>query len=148
MALDSWIRNQEVIEEIESIEDLLKEEYCKKRYKEERRALEKMEKDSSYFFKYARRFGKKEGSIPSLKGPRGLESDGCVKAQILNTQYSSVWSKPLCDLNEDKIGEIFNDCEDCMKEKVHECRTDQISEAIISHREAFMEFSRTSNTLT
>ena len=76
--------------------------------------MEKMEKDFSYFFKYMRRFGKKEGSIPSLKGPRGLESDGCVKAQILNTQYSSVWSKPLCELNEVKIGEIFNDC---LKEK-------------------------------
>ena len=150
MASDSWIRNYEVIEEIESIEDSLKEEYFKKRYKEESRALEKMEKDSSYFFKYARRFGKKEGSIPSLKGPRsrGLESDGCVKAQILNTQYSSVWSKPLCELNEVKIREIFNDCEDCLKEKVHECRSDQISEAIISHREAIMEFSRTNNTLS
>ena len=69
-------------------------------------------------------------------------SDGIAKAQILNKQYSSVWSKPLCPLNKSKIGDIFNDCELCKIEIVKECKEDCISEAIVNHREAIMGFSR------
>ena len=83
---NNWVKNHKVIKEIESIEDKLKDEYRRKKHNEERKVLDKMDGDPSYFFKYARRFGKKEGSIPSLKGPKGLVSDNLAKAQILNTQ--------------------------------------------------------------
>ena len=59
MASDNWLKNHETIREIEKVELSLKDEYYKKRAKEENRVLEKIEKDSSYFFKYTRRFGQK-----------------------------------------------------------------------------------------
>ena len=72
-----------------------------------------MKGDFSYFYKYVRIFGEKEGSIPSLKGPNGLVSDGRTKAQILNKQYSSVWSVPVVKLNDNGICNLFEDCTDC-----------------------------------
>ena len=126
----------------------LKDEYFKKRFREENRALEKMEKDPSYFLKYTRRFGKKEGSIPSLKGPGGLVSDGKAKAQILNKQYSSVWSVLFEPLTNDVITYLFKGCSECSAQTVHECKEDQLSEAILNHREAILEFSRVNNSPT
>ena len=109
MTSNSWLKNHEVIEEIESIEESLKDEYRKKKYNEERKALDRMDEDPSYFFKYARRFGKKEGSILSLKGPKGLVLDGLSKAQILNDQYSSVWSVPNVKLSDSVIWNMFEE---------------------------------------
>ena len=145
---NSWTKNHEVIEEIEAIEDKLKEEYRRKKYKEERKVLDKMDRDPSYFFKYAKRFGKKEGSIPSLKGPNGLVSDSLTKARILNSQYSSVWTVPNTKLSDSEVDRIFGSCSQCINEEVHECKEDIVREAIINHREAIMAFSNQNNSLS
>ena len=145
---NSWVKNHEVIEEIETIEDKLKDEYIKKKYNEERKVVDKMDQDPSYFFKYARRFGKKEGSIPSLKGPNGLVSDNLAKAHILNSQYSSVWTVPSTKLSDIEVEKIFGQCSHCNNEEVHECKDDIALEAVINHREAIMAFSKQNNFLS
>lgn len=98
-----------------------------------------MDDDPSYFFKYVWWFGKKEGSIPSLKGPNGLVADGKSKAKILHNQYSSVWPVPVVKLSDSVVCNLYKECADCNLEAVHICKEDIILEAIYSHREAIME---------
>ena len=148
LASNSWVKNHEVIEEIETIEDKLKDEYRRKKYNKERKVLDKMDQDPSYYFKYPRRFGKKEGSIPSLKGPNGLVSDSLTKAHILNSQYSSVWTVPYIKLSDSEVDRIFGSCSHCINEVVHECKEDIALEAVLNHREAIMAFSNQNNSLS
>ena len=143
MSSEKWVQNHKVIEEIESMEDNLKEEYYKKKYREERRALDKMDSDPAYFYKYASNFCRKGMNIPSWRGPNGLVSDGGGKAQILKKQYSSVWYVHFVPLADDSIGNLFKGCNEC-----HECKEDKLTESVKNHREAILEFSRVNNSLT
>ena len=140
MNSSSWIKNHKNVEELEKVERELSIEYRKKKLIEERRAIDKIENDSSYFYKYARKFCKNGFGIPSLMKNGNLISNCDEKAEILNEQYKSVWSIPKFDTNHEMIEEFFGECYQCKNQVVHICKSDTISEAIYDFREAILKY--------
>ena len=65
MVSNNWSKNHAVVEDIEAIEDTLKAEYDKKRYNEERRALDRMDEDSLIFTNMLGDFVGREGPFPA-----------------------------------------------------------------------------------
>ena len=113
MNFSSWVKNHKNVEELEKVEYELSIEYRKKKLIEERRAIDKIKNDSSYFYKYARKFCKNGFGIPSLMKNGNLISNCDEKAEILNEQYKSVWTVPKFDTNHEMIEEFFGECNQC-----------------------------------
>ena len=137
---NSWVKNHRNIEKLEKVEEELASEYRKKKLIEEKRAIAKIENNSSYFYKYAKKFCRNGFGIPSLMKDGNLVSDDLEKTEILSDQYRSVWTVPKFAAGYDQIEEFFGECKLCMEEVVHICKSDTISEAIYNFKDAIMKY--------
>ena len=100
----------------------------------ERKAVEKIKANPKYFFSYAKTFSKVKHSISSLlNGNQELVTDRKELANILQEQFSSVYSDPNCpDISEPtfKVPPIIrSDSEvvltrDCIEEAISEIKLD------------------------
>ena len=68
---DDWNINHKVIEQLEEVENEISNEYNKMRFKDENKAVERMENYSKYFYKYTKKFCKNNGGISRGLGPDG-----------------------------------------------------------------------------
>ena len=79
-----------------SIEKELQKWQANKRSDSEAKAVEKIKVNSKYFFAYAKRFSKvRVGIGPLINSQKELISKPQEMAEILSSQYSSVFSKPV-----------------------------------------------------
>ena len=95
---------------MEMIDEDLRVEYKKKRSLDEGRALDKIKENPNYFFKYSKKFCKSNSGVSSLKKDGKLYSDAKNKAEILSSQYESVWSKPQTVMCSQKVSKMFEKC--------------------------------------
>ena len=100
----------------------------------EDKAIMRMDKDPSYFFKYQRRFGKTSEPVADLKvvknGNEIIVTDSVEKANILSDQYKSVWSDPMTSEIVYDLNEFFSGCTKCESQQTHICINDLFLEEI------------------
>lgn len=92
----------------EDIESKLKESYSSRRIEKERSAIQRMKKDTAYFFNYAKKFAKTKSEVGPFIDDRGdLVSNKDNIVDMLKSQYESVYSTP--DVNKKVLDpeEIF-----------------------------------------
>ena len=83
-------------EKLERIETDLKLSYEKRRSNLENKAIDKISKDSKYFFSYAKRFSKTNTEVgPFFNKDGNPVLDGTEISEMHRTQYESVVSDPL-----------------------------------------------------
>ena len=92
MKSDNWKKNYEMHEKISNVESELEEHYNKRNYIVERKAINNIQSNPKAFYKYAKRFNKDISGISDLLDGDTLVSDNEKKANLLQTQYESVWS--------------------------------------------------------
>ena len=95
---DKWAKNMAVQNKLDEICDELDLMLYNRRVEIENKAISRIDKDPSYFYRYQRRFGKMSEPIGDLKtvinGKESLATDNKDKADVLNCQYSSMRSQP------------------------------------------------------
>ena len=67
----NWHKNYKVKLELEEIEEELDEHYKDRRDTEEKYAISKLFKDSSYFYKYSNKFSKPKGQLNRFVNKEG-----------------------------------------------------------------------------
>ena len=82
------------MEELEGIENELKESYRARRIKQEAEIIEKIAEDPNNFYRYANKFKIDRNGIGTLKDGDLIAEDDKSKSELLQKQYCSVWSKP------------------------------------------------------
>ena len=91
----NWHKNYKVKLELEEIEEELDEHYKDRRDTEEKYAISKLFKDSSYFYKYSNKFSKTKGQLNGFVNKEGnVIKDPFQMSEMLRNQYESVSSKP------------------------------------------------------
>ena len=89
-------RKERLNQQILDIENEIKESFIAENLCEERRAIDKIRKDSKYFYKFAKRKNVLKTKIGPLSDPEGnLTHEPHVMANLLQNQYKSVWSDPI-----------------------------------------------------
>ena len=115
---DKWTKNKAVEEQLEEICGELDLMFYNRRVEMENKAISRINKDPSYFYKYQRRFGKMSEQIGDLKtvknGKEILVTDNKDKADALNNQYSSVWSQPDENFLVKHSRMFFSACDECV----------------------------------
>ena len=116
----------------------------------ENKAISRIDKDPSYFYKYQRRFGKMSEPIGDLKtiinGKEILVTDNKDKADALNHQYSSVWSQPDENFKIHDSRRFFAKCDECEREQNHYCDEDVTNDMIINN--AMINIKQTKPTIS
>ena len=102
------------------------------------KAIDRMNSDPKYFFRYQKRFSKKKDEIGDLvtkiNGKDVTATDDKMKANILSKQYKSIWSNPKEEYVVNDLNKFFGGCSLCRQESVHICQEDIfIKEAITYH---------------
>ena len=94
-ATKSQTRKIKLEEENKEIERKLQQSYRQEKTEMERRAVHAIEKNSKYFFSYAKKFSTVTTGIgPLIDAAGSVVSTACEMAGMLSTQYTSVFSKP------------------------------------------------------
>ena len=97
---------------MESIEIALKENYTKRRTKQENLAISKIKKNPNAFYAYAKKFSKTYNGVgPLLKENGEVISEATGIAEALRNQYEKVFSEP-------KIEAKINDEKEFFKETI------------------------------
>ena len=130
LSSNDWIKNHKIMEEIEEIEENLKQSYMKRKYEFERKAICKISENSSEFFKYANKYKNCSEGIGVLQNGSEYVNDDSVKSELLQSQFCSVWSNPSVYHEIQDLECIFGQCLNCINEETHICKYDIISEVI------------------
>ena len=123
----------------------------KKRLEDGNKARMKLKLNPAYFYKYAKKFSKTNIHLSSLITKDGkVVTDPQVQAEMLMTQYESVYSCPreefrvkdaddffktawqkeqdrLVTLEQEEQERIVSDCRRCAEEQVHICAGDLLT---------------------
>ena len=88
---------QKIHQKLIDIELELQESYSNERTNQETTATSKIKSNPKYFYSYAKRFSKHKPKVGPLKDPKTNEmtNDSHKMANILQDQYTSVFTKPL-----------------------------------------------------
>ena len=131
----NWYKNYQVYLELEKVENDLDNHYKERRKSEENEAVGKLFKDSSYFYKYAKKFSKTNGQLNGFMDENGnIETDPKKMAEMLKTQYESVASKPKEEFKVKDAEHFFFstspvkeivECQQCKEEVTHHCIEDR-----------------------
>jgi hypothetical protein len=98
----------EIRKELESIEILITDSHSAKRKKEEAKVTAVLQENPAAFYKYAAKFSKTTSKIGPLKVDKDTHtSEESSMAELLSTQYKSVFSVPRTTLTEELIEETF-----------------------------------------
>ena len=131
---DKWTKNLRVEEELEKVTDELDSLLYNRRLEMENKAINKINKEPAYFYKYQRRFGKVSEPVADLKVKEGdnikIVTDNKSKADVLNQQYCKMWTEPKIEYKVENSNAFFNNCYDCHKELDHYCDEDVINDNI------------------
>ena len=118
--------------EAKDIEKKLQKSYSDERSAAEHRAVAAIKKNSKYFYSYVKKYSKVSTGVGPLVDDSGkLISNPKEMAEILASQYNSVFSTPKYDLNDDN--ETFRDTDLVNKpDKLHKIdfNQDDIEKAI------------------
>ena len=96
VATHSEARKQALRKRLIEIEKKLQSSHSTEKEMEERKAVERINSNSKYFFSYAKRFSTiKVGIGPLLDAARAIVSCPFKMGEILSDQYASVFSKPM-----------------------------------------------------
>ena len=131
----NWVTNMKYQEKLEEVEIEIREHYQKRRLKIENEAISKIREDPSHFYKYAKKFSKGENNIAALRNGEMLVTNDCEKANILQKQYVAMWSKPVQKLSSCEMHEYFSECNECIYEKTHFCKYDNVPDHILDFKE-------------
>ncbi len=89
-------RKRNLLQKAIEIEKKLKRSYDNDKDRDEQRAVSAIKKNSKYFYSYAKKFSKVNTGIgPLLDADKNIVSDPVQMAEILATQYKSVFSVPM-----------------------------------------------------
>ena len=80
---DNWVESQKVVEEMNNVEDQLKEYYRMKQLNEVSKAINHIVEDPANFFKYTRKFKYNDYGIGTLKEYGKLFDENIDKVEIL-----------------------------------------------------------------
>ena len=128
MKSNSWIKNFDIMKELEEVEAKLDLSYQSRRKEKEKDAILKINKSPNYFYSYAKRFSKTSNKIGNLINKDGtLVTDPFEKAEILRKQYESVVSQPKTEYIVNNPSEFF-DCKDDGYESLEEGESVQLQE--------------------
>ena len=84
--------------ELYDLNTKIKESIEQQELEKETKVLEKIQENPRYFYSYAKRFSKRPSTIgPLLNDKNELEADPKKMADLLQQQYSSVFSDPKCE---------------------------------------------------
>ena len=84
--------------ELYDLNTKIKESIEQQELEKETKVLEKIKENPRYFYSYAKRFSKRPSTIgPLLNDKNELEADPKKMADLLQQQYSSVFSDPKCE---------------------------------------------------
>ena len=90
--------------QLEKIHEQLKDHLLQNQLNEEGKAVESIKVNPKYFFSYAKKFSTCKSNIgPLLDNENHLQSDPEQMANMLQTQYSSVFSDPALKVNKPNV---------------------------------------------
>ena len=97
----SEARRRKLKEEAKEVEKKLQSSYCQSRKNSEDKAIGAIKRNSKYFFSYAKKFScVRTGVGPLIDATGKLVTCAKEMAEILTSQYRSVWSEPKEKLQE------------------------------------------------
>nr|XP_053631473.1 uncharacterized protein LOC128687909 [Cherax quadricarinatus] len=107
-ARTSDTRKEALTREVETIELKLNDSYRNQERQEELKAISEIERNSKYFFSYAKNKANTTSSIgPLLRQDGTYTDDNKEMSEILKSQYDSVFSEPLIGLRIDDPNDFF-----------------------------------------
>ena len=123
----SWRKNFYTMQELRKVEEEIDKSYKERRLNEENEAIKAMKRNPKFFYCYAKKFSKTNTEIAAFEKENGeLTVNSEEQAEILQKQYESVESEPKKKFEVEQDFFMKKDeCQDCIEEKVHECREDR-----------------------
>ena len=86
--------------------------------------IEKITEDPNQFYRYANKYKIDKNGIGVLKDRDFFADNVHARSEVLQKQYSSVWSKPNTGYWVDNMEAVFGECTQCKNEMTHICKFD------------------------
>ena len=102
------------------------------------KAIEIISDNPCEFDKYAYKFKCKSEGIGVLYDGNEYISNDNVKSEVLQAQFSSVWSKPSVNICVEDMEEMFGKCNYCENEEAHICKFDEVCDTISEYKDQIM----------
>ena len=83
----------------------------------ENEALANIKNEPALFYSYAKKFSKGDSTIANLKYNGVIFIQDKDKADILQKQYASMWSKPMIRYKNEDMTYFFSKCYECECER-------------------------------